>query len=157
MVQVVGTEASVLSVVRPWGCAGLGVLLLAGDLLCLVVGLGSEVNEWRGGARELAAGPIGGLAGIWVDNVVLVLHLSGKEIKEGRLLVSASLSLDTLSHGGLLLLVLSHLEEGVQQAERGDDEDDEEVHDLEGDVALLLKVVPLVLDVGDQGLVAQVR
>lgn len=119
-------------------------LCLPCKLLGLLIGLSSQVGEWGGGAGELIADLGGVVSCIWVDNVVLIVVLSGKEVKEG-LLVSLFSDLGTsLPHGFLLLLLLCHPEENVKQTESGDDEHYEEVHDLESNVSLLLEVVPLV-------------
>ena len=48
-----------------------------------------------------------------------------------------------------MLLTLSHLEECIEETESGNNENNEEVHDLESNVSLLLKIVPLVLNIGN--------
>jgi hypothetical protein len=55
----------------------------------------------------------------------------------------------SLSHSGFVLLALSHLKECVKETECGDDEDNEEIHDLESDVSLLLEVIPLILNISE--------
>lgn len=118
-----------------------------GVLLCLGVGGGGKVHEWRGGAGELTRDLSWGTELVWVDwSRVLVILLAHWDILECLLLRSRSVSLCCIFAESLLLL-LSHLEEYVKEAEGGDDEDEEEVHDLEGNVPLSLKVIPLVLDV----------
>jgi len=152
MHQVVGTETVILSVVsnligllrlRLW------VLSLACHLLCLRVSLSGEVGEWGGGTGELAAHLGGLLAGVWVHNVVFIIKLSSQEVEESLLLIVNWLSLTfdgSFSLGSFLFGVLSHPEECIEQAESGNDEDDEEVHNLEGNISLFLKIIPLILN-----------
>ena len=146
MVQVVGPEASILSVDHlVVAGAGRFLVLLTSQLLCLGVSLGSEISEGSRSTCELAAHFSGLVAGIRVHVVVLV-HISGQKVHESLIFVSWNSSFDTFSLGSLLLLLLSHSEEGVEKAEGGNDKHDEEVHDLEGDVSLSLQVIPLVLN-----------
>jgi len=91
------------------------------------------------------------LAGIWVNNVGLFIHLSSDEIEEVLLLgASISLTLSCLSAGGFSLGFLSHFEVCVKQAEGSNDEHDEEIHDLEGNISLLLEISPLFFDTTDK-------
>jgi len=84
------------------------------------------------------------LASIWVNDIGLLIHLTSDEIKEVWLLASNSLTLSSLSLGSFSLGALCHSEVCVKQAESSNDEDDEEIHDLEGDVSLLFEVGPLL-------------
>jgi len=54
-----------------------------------------------------------------------------------------------------VLLTLGHLEECIKKTEGGNNENNEEVHDLECNVSLLLEIVPLVLNISKLSSVAE--
>lgn len=117
--------------------------------------MGSQVHEWSGSTGELGGSLVGCLSSIRIDYVVFVVHLTGEEIEEGLLLISdSSLSFDSLSHSSLLLRVLCHPEESVEQTESSNDKHYEEVHDFERNVSLLFEIIPLILDISELGFIA---
>ena len=97
------------------------------------------------------------LPSIRIDEVALVLlfHLTGEEIEESGVISGTLLtSLFSLFSGRLLV----HSVVKIQKAECHDDENDEEVHDFEGDVPLHFELVPvLVWDLRERGLLLLCR
>lgn len=152
--EVVGSEAPVFPMVSS-NIVGIiavaeGALGHEGELLGLGVGGGGEVHEGSGGTGELVGHFSWRLVAVWVLNEVFVIIVAHGNILESLLLSSGTSRPNSMSFCGIfsqsLLLFLCHPEEDIKQAEGGDDEHEEEVHDLERDVSLPLKIIPLILN-----------
>lgn len=127
-----------------------GLLLLFGvsDALSLGERLGLDWGGWSSESSDR-------FSLVRIHNVVLMVHATSQEVKEGVLVVGCS----SLALGNtfplsclLIFLGLCHPEEHIEETEGEDDEDDEAVHYLEGKVPLRLEIVLIIERLGLVGL-----
>lgn len=115
--------------------------LLVGEVVQVI---GSEASVLRSLRRRSVhlAGRLGRSLGSMrvLGHEAVLVDLTRKEAEECLLLVLGATPLGIVPLDGLLLLALGHLEEHVEESERGKDENQEEVKDFEGEVFLLLEV-----------------
>ena len=90
------------------------------------------------------------LPSIWVDIVVLVIHLSSKEVEECFVLVLFTFLWLSSSCSFFLFLSLAHLEVCKQQTESSNNEYYEEIHDFESNVSLHIHFIPVLNFFSDQ-------
>ena len=89
---------------------------------------------------------------MWVSNVSLVIHVACKEIKEIFLWISRFFKVSMVHlcflSSGIFFSFLAHFEISVKETECGNDEYNEEVHNLECYISLQFHVLPFSLICG---------
>lgn len=101
-----------------------------------------QIGERHGRTGELIRDSSWQLGLVWVNGIAFVINM--REVCPA--LVFGFSHHFLLLNSSLVLLTLRHLEEHVKKAKGAHHEDHEEVHDLEGKITLLFKVIPLISD-----------